>query len=134
MMSHKRPGPRASPMSRRDLIATVGIAAGVFMSTPRRGHAQGQGAPQGPPTTITNPPRDFGPNAPPTTYFNDPDVLTIDPLFNQVIQPNAAIKRLWTGALWTEGPAWSAQGRYLVFSDIPNNRQMRWIEDDDRVT
>jgi gluconolactonase len=121
-------------MSRRDLIATVGIAAGVFMSTPRRGHAQGQGAPQGPPTTITNPPRDFGPNAPPTTYFNDPDVLTIDPLFNQVIQPNAAIKRLWTGALWTEGPAWSAQGRYLVFSDIPNNRQMRWIEDDDRVT
>ena len=49
-------------------------------------------------------------------------------------QPNTSIQRLWTGALWAEGPAWSAEGRYLVFSDIPNNRQMRWIEDDGRVT
>jgi gluconolactonase len=39
-----------------------------------------------------------------------------------------------TGALWAEGPAWNAQGRYLVFSDIPNYRQMRYIEDDGRVT
>jgi len=33
-----------------------------------------------------------------------------------------------------EGPAWSAQGRYLLWSDIPNNRQMRWSEDDGRVS
>jgi gluconolactonase len=83
---------------------------------------------------VTNPPRDFGPNAPPTTYFTDPDVVTVDPLFNGYIQPNSAITRLWTGALWAEGPAWSAQGRYLVWSDIPNDRQMRWLEDDGRVT
>ena len=49
-------------------------------------------------------------------------------------QPNSAIQRLWTGALWAEGPAWNAQGRYLVWSDIPNNRQLRWIEDDGRVS
>ena len=52
----------------------------------------------------------------------------------QLAQPNAAIQRLWTGALWLEGPAWSAEGRYLVWSDIPNNRQLRWLEDDGRVS
>jgi len=55
-------------------------------------------------------------------------------LFNGYVQANSAIKRLWTGALWSEGPAWSGAGRYLVWSDIPNDRQLRWIEDDDRVT
>ncbi len=54
--------------------------------------------------------------------------------FNGLAQPNSAIQRLWTGALWSEGPAWNAQGRYLVLSDIPNNRQLRWLEDDGRVT
>jgi gluconolactonase len=87
-----------------------------------------------PPSTITNPPRDFGPNAPPTTYFTDPDILTIEPIFNSLRQPNTPIMRLWTGALWSEGPAWNSQGRYLVWSDIPNNRQLRWLEDDGRVT
>jgi gluconolactonase len=38
------------------------------------------------------------------------------------------------GTLWAEGPAWNGVGRYLVWSDIPNNVQMRWIEEDSRVT
>ena len=42
--------------------------------------------------------------------------------------------RLYTGTLWSEGPAWNAVGRYVVWSDIPNNRQLRFIEDDARVT
>jgi gluconolactonase len=109
----------------------MGAAAGAAL-VPRAAAAQKSQA--GPPSTVTNPPRDFGPNAPPTTYFTDPDVVTVDPLFNGYIQPNSAITRLWTGALWAEGPAWSAQGRYLVWSDIPNDRQMRWLEDDGRVT
>jgi gluconolactonase len=58
----------------------------------------------------------------------------VDPSFNGLAQPNSAIQRLWTGALWSEGPAWNAQGRYLVWSDIPNNRQLRWIEDDGHVS
>jgi len=70
----------------------------------------------------------------PPTYFTDPDILSVDPSFNSLRQPNSAIQRLWTGALWSEGPAWNAQGRYLVWSDIPNNRQLRWLEDDGRVT
>ena len=88
----------------------------------------------GPPTTITTPPRDFGPNGAPTTYFNDPDIITVDPAFNGLLQVNAPIQRLWTGALWAEGTAWCAQGRYLVWSDIPNNRQMRWLEEDGHVS
>jgi len=66
--------------------------------------------------------------------YPDPDIITIDPSFGALRLGNTAIQRLWTGAYWSEGPAWSSQGRYLVWSDIPNNRQMRYIEDDGRVT
>jgi gluconolactonase len=86
-----------------------------------------------PPSTVSMPPRDFGPGASPVTY-PDPDLITIDPAFNGLRVGNAPIQRLWTGALWSEGPAWSSQGRYLVWSDIPNDRQLRWLEDDGRVT
>jgi gluconolactonase len=101
-------------------------------------HAQGQAvtaAPQRgtPLSVISSPPRDFSPGAPPVTY-PDPDVLTIDPAFNSLRLGNTAIQRLWTGGLWMEGPAWCSQGRYLVWSDIPNNRQMRYVEEDGRVT
>ena len=87
-----------------------------------------------PPSTISKPPRDFSAEGAPTTYFTDPDVLTVDPSFDGLRQPNAPIQRLWTGALWSEGPAWNSVGRFLVWSDIPNNRQMRWIEDDGHVS
>jgi len=110
----------------------AGAVAGATLTAPVAFAAQA--APQAPPSTVTNPPRDFGPNAPPTTYFTDPDIITVDRLFDGYIQPNSAIKRLWTGALWAEGPAWCAQGRYLMWSDIPSNRQLRWLEDDERVT
>lgn len=48
--------------------------------------------------------------------------------------PTPPIRRLWTGAFWSEGPAWNSVGRYLVWSDIPNNRQMRWLFDDGHVS
>src|SRR4029077_14714251 len=109
-------------------------AAGAATFASRFSIAQAPQRPPAPPSVVSTPPRDFGPNAPPTTYFTDPDVIAVDPLFNAYVQANSAIKRLWTGALWAEGPAWCGQGRYLVFSDIPSNRQFRWLEDDDRVT
>jgi gluconolactonase len=58
----------------------------------------------------------------------------IHPSFNALRVFNSPIQRLWTGGLWCEGPAWSGQGRYLVWSDIPNDRQLRWIEDEGRVS
>jgi len=123
-----------SLLSRRAVITAMGALAGCAAVSPLATTAQDKPGPAGPPTTVTNPPRDFSPGGAPTTYFTDPDILTIDPIFNSLVQPNTPIQRLWTGALWMEGPAWNAQGRYLVWSDIPNNRQLRWLEDDARVT
>ena len=125
---------RWNPISRRTFLGGVGMVAGVAAVAPRVAVAQAPApGPATPLSTVTTPPRDFTPGAAPTTYV-DPDVITIDPLFNSYRQGNTPILRLWTGALWSEGPAWSGQGRYLVWSDIPNNRQLRWMEDDGRVT
>jgi gluconolactonase len=121
--------------SRRAVLLGIGAVAGVAAVAPSLARAQAPPAgPVAPPSTVTSPPRDFSPTGAPTTYFTDPDILTVDPLFNNYVQPNSAITRLWTGALWAEGPAWSGQGRYLVWSDIPNNRQLRWVEDNGRVS
>jgi gluconolactonase len=118
-------------LSRRRLLALGSLAGAAAVS---RGLMAQQSQPASPPTVISNPPRDFGPNAPPTTYFSDPDVLAIDPSFSAVTQANTSIVRLWTGALWAEGPAWNSQGRYLLWSDIPTNRQFRWLDDDGHVS
>ncbi len=115
----------AKALSRRTLVAALAVTGTGALAQPR---------PAAPPTTITTPPRDFGPEGAPTTYFTDPDVLSVDPAFDGLIQGNTTIQRLWTGALWMEGPAWCAEGRYLLWSDIPNNRQMRWLEDDGHVS
>ena len=121
--------------SRRKMLRSVGAAVGAAMLAPRWVSAQiTQVGAVVPSSTITQPPRDFGPGGAPTTYFTDPDVLTVEPMFDGLRQPNAPIQRLWTGALWSEGPAWNSVGKYLVWSDIPNNRQLRWLEDDGHVS
>jgi gluconolactonase len=66
--------------------------------------------------------------------YPDPDIVALDPRFRRYIVGNTVIRRLHFGTLWAEGPAWNGVGRYLLWSDIPNNVQMRWIEDDARVT
>jgi len=119
--------------TRRQFVEAVGAAA-LASAWSRISSAQSAQTSPAPPSTVTIPPRDFGPTAPPTTYFTDPDVVTVDPRFGNYIQRNSAIRRLWTGALWAEGPAWCAQGRYLVWSDIPNDRQLRWLDDDEHVS
>ncbi len=89
--------------SRRAVLRGLGINT-VALST---GTALAQTGAQraAPLSTVTNPPRDFSPRGAPTTYFTDPDILSVDPVFDNYAQPNSAIQRLWTGALWAEGPA-----------------------------
>lgn len=58
----------------------------------------------------------------------------IDPAFNACVIGHARVERLWSGARWSEGPVWSAAGRYLLWSDIPNNRIMRFDETDGNVS
>ncbi len=87
-------------------------------------------APQ-PPSPVPAP-RDWSGQTP--LQYPDPDVVALDPRFRKYMVGSTPIKRLYTGTLWAEGPAWNGVGRYLVWSDAPNNVQMRWIEDDGRVT
>ena len=48
--------------------------------------------------------------------------------FNSCLTGHGRVERLWTGARWVEGPVWFPAGRFLLFSDIPNNRMLRWDE------
>src|SRR5262249_50909579 len=77
--------------------------------------------------------RDYGPNAEPVRY-PDPDIIALDKRFEKYKIGNTPIQRLFKGCLWAEGPAWNAQGQYLVWSDIPNNRQLRWLNEDGHVS
>ena len=52
----------------------------------------------------------------------------LDPRFSKLVIRHAKLERLWTGARWVEGPAYFPAGRFLVFSDIPNDRLMRYDE------
>ncbi|PTX54941.1 gluconolactonase [Litoreibacter ponti] len=53
----------------------------------------------------------------------------VDPVFNSFVMGNAPVKQLATGFDWVEGPVWFGDHGCLLFSDIPNNRIMRWSED-----
>ena len=109
-------------MKRRAFLsATLGLAAaGVSAQTP-----------QAPATPIATD-RDWSGQNP--VRYPDPDIIALDNRFRRYIVTNTPIRRLHTGTLWAEGPAWNGVGRYLVWSDAPNNVQMRYIEDDARVT
>lgn len=76
--------------------------------------------------------RDWSGNNP--VRYPDPDILTLDKRFKKYAIGNTPILRLHTGALWAEGPAWSTVGEYLLWSDIPNDRQLRWLADDGHVS
>jgi gluconolactonase len=84
---------------------------------------------------LTGAERDYGPDAPPPRY-PDPDIIALDERFKKYVIGNTAIRRLYHSkdALWFEGPAWNGVGRYLLWSDIPNNIQLRWLEEDGHVS
>src|SRR5262245_44651101 len=66
--------------------------------------------------------------------YPDPDVVVLDPRFAKYKIGNTAIQRLHTGMAWAEGPAWSSVGRYLVWSDIPNDVQLRRTDENGQVS
>lgn len=63
-----------------------------------------------------------------TLRYPDSSVEVLDTSFLKYRLFNASVERLATGMRWAEGPVWVADGRYLLVSDIPNNRIMRWDE------
>ncbi len=62
------------------------------------------------------------------------DIVVLDARFKACFPGHVRVERLWSGARWAEGPAWFAAGRYLVWSDIPNNRMMRLVEPSDEIS
>ena len=66
--------------------------------------------------------------------YPDPAVRVLDPSFNALRLPLASVERLYTGCRWSEGPVYVGDGRYLLWSDIPNNRVLRWDEESGNVT
>ena len=63
-----------------------------------------------------------------------PSFEVLDPRFRRLALPYIHVEKLYTGCRWAEGPAWFAAGRYLVWSDIPNDRMLRWDDTDGSVS
>jgi gluconolactonase len=65
----------------------------------------------------------------PSLRYPDPAIRTLDPRFGHLHLPLAAVERLATGCRWAEGPVWFGDGRYLLWSDVPNDRILKWEGD-----
>jgi len=66
--------------------------------------------------------------------YPDPRILIVDSSFARYRINSAKVERLATGMRWSEGPVWFGDGRYLLWSDIPNNRIMKWEEETGAVS
>src|SRR5882672_1272019 len=70
----------------------------------------------------------------PSPRYPDPSVKVVDPSFAKYRLALAKVERIASGMRWCEGPVWFGDGRYLLWSDIPNNRIMRWDEETGAVS
>ena len=71
----------------------------------------------------------------PAQSYPDPAIITLDPRFDAIKPPgNAAVERLYRGCRWSEGPVWFGDLRCVLWSDIPNNRILRWDEETGETT
>jgi gluconolactonase len=66
--------------------------------------------------------------------YPDARIQALSPRFDKYHLPLAAIDRIATGSRWSEGPVWFGDGRHLLWSDIPNNRILRWDEESGHTT
>ena len=70
----------------------------------------------------------------PATGYPDPAIHAIDPRFEKYWLKLSAVERLTSGLRWAEGPVWFGDGRYLLCSDIPNQRILKWEEETGAVS
>ena len=101
-------------LDRRSFLAAATAAAGALASVASGGE------------------RDWSGQRP--VRYPDPDVVALDKRFERYKLGNTAIQRLYTGMAWAEGPAWNGVGRYLLWSDIPNDIQLRYLDEDSHVS
>src|SRR3954465_5065061 len=103
-------------MQRRTFLAATASAVAAATLAPK--HAAADVLPLGPL---------------PGTRYPDPRIEALDARFKYKIG-NTYIERIATGFRWAEGPVYIRDGGYLLWSDIPNNRIMRWMEEDGHVS
>jgi len=96
--------------SRREFLAAGAAAAASTLASPA--YAQWQPSPR----------------------YPDPSIKILDPGFAKYRVASAKVERLATGYRWSEGPVWFGDGRYLLWSDIPNDRIMKWEEETGAVS
>src|SRR6266481_5163846 len=70
----------------------------------------------------------------PATHYPDPAIVALDPSFEKYWIKLSCVERLATGCRWAEGPVYYGDGRYLLWSDIPNNRILKWEEETGAVS
>jgi len=70
----------------------------------------------------------------PSLRYPDPAIEVLDKRFEPYVVFSASVERLYTGCRWSEGPVWIGDGRYLLWSDIPNNRILKWEEETGQVS
>ena len=70
----------------------------------------------------------------PSARYPDPAIVVVDPAFERYRLPLAKVERIATGCRWCEGPVWLGDTRSLLWSDIPNNRMLRWDEESGAVS
>lgn len=70
----------------------------------------------------------------PAARYPDPAITALDPRFESYWLKLASVERIATGCRWAEGPVWFGDGRYLLWSDIPNNRILKWEEETGAVS
>src|SRR6201981_4083578 len=104
-------GGDAMQISRRDMLgAGVTVAAAVLTATETFGGWEA------------------------SERYPDPAIKVLDPSFLKYRVFNASVERLYTGARWSEGPVCFGDARCVLWSDIPNNRILRWDEETGRTT
>lgn len=114
MLTNTSPNQRSA--SRREWLRAWGAAASALVPTSIFGQTE----------------RDWTGKTP--IHYPDPDVIAVEKQFAKYRITSAAIERVYTGLRWAEGPAWSGVGGYLMWSDIPNDRQLRWLQEDGHVS
>ena len=112
-------------MTRRGMLAGAAVLAPTM--------ALAQNKPMFAPSNSILNGRVYGPDAAPNTY-PDPDILILDPSASDLFLGHSSIKRVKTGFEWAEGPAWSSEGQYVVFSDVSKDIQYRYIWETGQVT
>jgi gluconolactonase len=130
--------PRSAGLDRRNLLrgATALAATAVTMKTASAASVAPLGQTGAP--TLSTEPLPLGPL--PGSRYPDSHLesakpkLSFGPSDFPAFAGTMAVERVATGFRWAEGPVYFAAGRYVLFSDIPNNRIMRFSEDDGHLS